>query len=45
MALVGTQMIGVAFNRYIARTEPLASMPSDQLTEHLARVLRGILFS
>lgn len=44
VALVGAQMIGLAFSRYIARTEPLASMPPDQLTEHLARVLRHILF-
>ncbi|MFJ7076878.1 TetR family transcriptional regulator [Streptomyces sp. NPDC098781] len=45
VALVGAQMIGVAFGRYIARTEPLASMPPDQLTEHLARIMRQILFS
>ncbi|MFG1663870.1 TetR family transcriptional regulator [Streptomyces sp. Y7] len=44
VALVGAQMIGVAFSRYIARTEPLASMPPDRLTEHVARILRHILF-
>ncbi|MGW0948171.1 TetR/AcrR family transcriptional regulator [Streptomyces sp. NPDC002623] len=44
VALVGAQMIGVAFSRYIARTEPLASMPPDQLAEHLTRILRQILF-
>jgi AcrR family transcriptional regulator len=44
VALVGAQMIGVAFSRYIARTEPLASMPPDRLTEHLTRILRQILF-
>ncbi|MFD3308240.1 TetR family transcriptional regulator [Streptomyces sp. NPDC058694] len=44
VALVGSHLIGVTFNRYIARTEPLASMPPEQLTEHLARVLRHILF-
>jgi len=43
VALVGSQLIGVAFSRYIARTEPLASMPPDQLTEHLTRVLRHVL--
>ncbi|WP_405623467.1 TetR family transcriptional regulator [Streptomyces sp. NBC_00076] len=43
VALVGAQMIGVAFSRYIARTEPLASMPPDQLAEHLTRLLRHIL--
>ncbi|MGW1714160.1 TetR/AcrR family transcriptional regulator [Streptomyces sp. NPDC002156] len=37
-------MIGVAFSRYIARTEPLASMPPGQLTAHLTRILRHILF-
>jgi Tetracyclin repressor-like, C-terminal domain len=45
VALVGAQMIGVAFSRYIARTEPLASMPPDRLTEHLTRVLRHILLA
>lgn len=43
VALVGSQLIGVAFSRYIARTEPLASMPADQLTEYLARILRHTL--
>ncbi|WP_405476826.1 TetR family transcriptional regulator [Streptomyces canus] len=44
VALVGSLMIGVAFSRYIARTDPLASMPPEQLTAHLARMLRHILF-
>ena len=44
VALVGAQMIGVAFSRYIARTEPLASMPPDRLSGHLTRILRQILF-
>nr|WP_275405931.1 MULTISPECIES: hypothetical protein [unclassified Streptomyces] len=44
VALVGAQMMGVAFSRYIARTEPLASMPPDQLTDHLTRTLRHLLF-
>ncbi|MEU6553118.1 TetR family transcriptional regulator [Streptomyces sp. NPDC046915] len=44
VALVGAQMIGVAFSRYIARTEPLASMPPDQLAEHLTRIMRQVLF-
>ncbi len=44
VALLGSHMIGVAFSRYIARTEPLASMPPGQLTEHLTRMLRHILF-
>ncbi|WP_371666909.1 TetR family transcriptional regulator [Streptomyces sp. NBC_00289] len=44
VALVGSHLIGVAFSRYIARTEPLASMPPAKLTEHLTRTLRCILF-
>ncbi|MER5433474.1 TetR family transcriptional regulator [Streptomyces sp. NPDC002588] len=44
VALVGSHLIGVAFSRYIARTEPLASMPTGKLTEHLTRTLRHILF-
>ncbi|MGW7261312.1 TetR/AcrR family transcriptional regulator [Streptomyces sp. NPDC054834] len=44
VALVGARMIGVAFTRYVARTEPLASMPPDQLTEHLIRILWHALF-
>ncbi|MFJ9150537.1 TetR family transcriptional regulator [Streptomyces sp. NPDC102270] len=43
VALVGAQMIGVAFSRYIARTDPLASMPPEQLTAYLTRMLRHIL--
>lgn len=43
VALVGSLMIGVAFSRYIARTDPLASMPPEQLTAYLTRVLRHIL--
>ncbi|WP_305783960.1 TetR family transcriptional regulator [Symbioplanes lichenis] len=45
VALLGAQMIGVTFNRYIARTGPLATMTADELTTHLTRVLRDILFS
>ncbi|MFF1309066.1 TetR family transcriptional regulator [Streptomyces sp. NPDC058307] len=43
VALVGAQTIGVAFSRYIARTDPLASMPPEQLTAYLTRMLRHIL--
>lgn len=43
VALLGSHLIGVAFSRYIARTEPLASMPSEELTRYLARTLRHIL--
>jgi AcrR family transcriptional regulator len=44
VALVGSYLIGVTFSRYIARTEPLASMPPQRLTEHVTRTLRQILF-
>jgi len=44
VALVGSLMIGTTFSRYIARTDPLASMPPEQLTAHLTRMLRHILF-
>ncbi|MFC4015177.1 TetR family transcriptional regulator [Nonomuraea purpurea] len=44
VALLGAQLIGVTFSRYIARTEPLASMSPDELTAHLTRTLRHILF-
>ncbi|EXG82781.1 TetR family transcriptional regulator [Cryptosporangium arvum] len=43
VTLVGAQLIGVAFIRYIARAEPLASMPPEELTGHVARILRHIL--
>lgn len=44
IALLGSQLIGIAFSRYIARTEPLFSLSTEQLTAHLARILRNILF-
>ncbi|MFC5829028.1 TetR family transcriptional regulator [Nonomuraea insulae] len=44
IALLGSHLMGVTFSRYIARTEPLASMPPERLTEHLTRTLRHILF-
>ncbi|MEU0427371.1 TetR family transcriptional regulator [Streptomyces canus] len=43
VALVGSLMIGVAFSRYIARTDPLASMPPERVTAYLTRMLRHIL--
>ena len=45
VAMLGAQLVGVTFNRYIARTGPLAEMTPEDLTEHLGRVLRHILFS
>jgi AcrR family transcriptional regulator len=44
VSLVGAQLIGLTFGRYIARTEPLASMPPDRLVAQLTTVLRHILF-
>ncbi|MEV4172559.1 TetR family transcriptional regulator [Nonomuraea sp. NPDC049709] len=44
VAFLGSHLIGITFSRYIARTEPLASMPPEQLTGHLTRTLRHILF-
>jgi AcrR family transcriptional regulator len=44
VAFLGSHLIGLAFSRYIARTEPLASLPPEQLIEHLTRTLRHILF-
>jgi AcrR family transcriptional regulator len=43
VALLGSHLIGLTFSRYIARTEPLASMPPDTLIEYLTRTLRHIL--
>jgi AcrR family transcriptional regulator len=43
VALVGSYLIGVTFSRYIARTEPLASLPPERLTGHVTRTLRQIL--
>jgi AcrR family transcriptional regulator len=45
VAMRGAQLIGVTVNRYIAQTGPLAEMSVPVLTEHLARVLRHILFA
>ena len=44
VALVGSHLIGITFSRYIARTEPLASMPADRLTTYISGALRQILF-
>jgi AcrR family transcriptional regulator len=44
VALLGAHLIGVTFNRYIARSGPLAAMPPDEVITHLARTLRAILF-
>jgi AcrR family transcriptional regulator len=44
VALVGSHLIGITFSRYIARTEPLASMPAERLTTYVSGALRQILF-
>jgi len=41
--LLGAQLIGVTFSRYIARTGRLAQMSPAELREHLIPVLRAIL--
>jgi AcrR family transcriptional regulator len=41
--LLGAQLIGVTFSRYIARTGRLAEMGPDELRDELTRVLRVIL--
>jgi len=44
VALAESQMIGITFSRYIAKTEPLASMSPELLTRHFARILQHTLF-
>lgn len=44
VALLGAQLIGVTFNRYIVAAGPLADMTPDDFAGHLTRVLRQILF-
>jgi AcrR family transcriptional regulator len=45
VALLGAQLIGLAFSRYIVKSGPLAAMSADDATRHLARVLRQILLT
>lgn len=45
VAMLGAQLVGVTFSRYIARTGPLAEMSADDVADHLGRTLRHILFS
>ena len=45
VAMLGAHLIGVTFNRYIARSGPLAELTAPELTEQLARVLRHILLA
>ncbi|GGP44829.1 TetR/AcrR family transcriptional regulator [Saccharothrix coeruleofusca] len=41
--LLAAHLIGVTFSRYVVRSEPLATMSPERLTDHLARTLRAIL--
>jgi AcrR family transcriptional regulator len=42
--LLGAQLIGVTFSRYVLQHGPLASMPADELIRYLTGTLRAILF-
>ena len=42
-SLVGSQLIGLAFARYVVGVEPLASMPAQQLIDWYAPVLQHYL--
>lgn len=44
VALLGAELIGITFMRYIARSGPLAAMPPAEVVTHLTRTLRHILF-
>ena len=41
--LVGTQLVGLAFARYVVRVEPLASLPPAELIDVLAPTFQRIL--
>jgi len=42
--LLGAHLIGVTFSRYVVPAGPLASMPPDELIEHLTASVTVILF-
>ncbi|MGI8868594.1 MAG: TetR family transcriptional regulator [Mycobacteriales bacterium] len=42
-AVVGTQLSGLVFSRYILALEPVASMPADELIALLAPAIRTVL--
>ncbi len=42
-AVASVVLVGLIFDRYILRLEPVASMPSDELAARLAPVLRAAL--
>ncbi|MFJ5260040.1 TetR family transcriptional regulator [Streptomyces sp. NPDC088387] len=41
--LLAAELIGVTFSRYVIRRGPLLELSPDQLSGHLARVIRAIL--
>ncbi|MEW1776912.1 TetR family transcriptional regulator [Streptomyces sp. NPDC086777] len=41
--LLGAQLIGVTFSRYVIRRGPLVALSPGQLVEHLTRTIRAIL--
>jgi AcrR family transcriptional regulator len=43
--LVGAQVFGIAFARYVLRTEPLASLPRERVVELVAPLLQSLLTS
>lgn len=45
VSMLGSQMIGVTFSRYIARTGPLAELPADELVTHLTALFHHTLLA
>ncbi|MBT0773285.1 TetR family transcriptional regulator [Kineosporia sp. J2-2] len=43
VAMLGSQLVGITFVRYIARVGPLARMSPEDVVTHLSRALRNIL--
>jgi hypothetical protein len=41
--LLAAQFVGVVFNRYIIKSGPVATMTAEQLSAHLAGIVRHIL--
>jgi DNA-binding transcriptional regulator YbjK len=41
--MIGALLIGVTLSRYVLGAGPLATMPRDQLVEHLTRILQAII--
>jgi AcrR family transcriptional regulator len=43
-AVVSAQLIGLAWNRYVVRLEPMASAPLQDIAEHVGPVLESMMF-